>query len=178
MPHTFAGRPWAHWVTFLARQILGITLIVAGALKVGWPEASVQAVRGYQLLPFDLTRPVGYALPVIELVLGLLLVTGLFTRVAAWLGAGIMVAFIIGIAWVWSQGISIECGCFGGGGEVEGAIASYPWHIAGNIGLTACGVWAALFPASPFSLDAKLFAVAPSSVEEAVNEPQHEESPA
>ena len=27
-------------------------------------------------------------------------------------------------------------------------------------------------------LDAKLFAVAPSSVEEAVNEPQHEESPA
>ena len=60
-----AARPWVRWLTFAARQIIGFVLIVAGAIKLPWPEASVLAVRAYQLLPFDLTRPVGYALPVI-----------------------------------------------------------------------------------------------------------------
>ena len=101
MSRTLASRTWVRWVTFGARQILGIVLIVAGALKLPWPESSVQAVRAYQLLPFDLTRPVGYALPVLEVVIGLLLVLGLFTRIAGWLGAAILVAFIIGISWVW-----------------------------------------------------------------------------
>ena len=157
MPHTFAGRRWVRWTTFLARQILGWTLIVAGALKLPWPESSVQAVRAYQLLPFDLTRPVGYALPVIEVVIGLLLVIGLFTRVASWLGVAVMAAFVVGIAWVWAHGLSIDCGCFGGGGEVEDGMARYPWDIARDVGLMACGVWAGLFPRSPLSIDTRLF---------------------
>lgn len=153
MLRSAASRTWVRWVTFVARQILGIVLIVAGAIKLPWPESSVQAVRAYQLLPFDVTRPVGYALPVIEVAIGLLLVLGLFTRVAAWLGAATMVAFIIGISWVWAHGISIDCGCFGGGGESANGIAQYPWEIARDIGLLACGVWAGLFPRSPLALD-------------------------
>ena len=157
MSRTLASRPWVRWVTFGARQILGIVLIVAGVLKLPWPESSVQAVRAYQLLPFDLTRPVGYALPVLEVVIGLLLVLGLFTRIAGWLGAAIMVAFIIGISWVWAHGISIDCGCFGGGGESANGIGQYPWEIARDVGLLACGVWAGLFPRSPLALDNWLF---------------------
>ncbi len=157
MPHAFAGRRWVRWTTFAARQILGWTLIVAGALKLPWPEASVLAVRAYQLLPFELTRPVGYALPVIEVVIGLLLVAGLFTRLAAWLGVAVMAAFIVGISWVWAHGLSIDCGCFGGGGEVENGMAQYPWDIARDVGLAACGVWAGLFPRSPLSADTWLF---------------------
>ncbi len=153
MARTLATRPWARWVTFGARQVLGIVLIIAGAIKLPWPESSVQAVRAYQLLPFDLTRPVGYALPVLEVAIGLLLVLGLFTRIAGWLGAAIMVAFIIGISWVWAHGISIDCGCFGGGGESANGIAQYPWEIARDVGLLACGVWAGLFPRSPLALD-------------------------
>lgn len=157
MPHTFAGRRWVRWASFGARQILGWTLIVAGALKLPWPEASVQAVRAYQLLPFDLTRPVGYALPVIEVVIGLMLVIGLFIRLSAWLGVAVMAAFVVGIAWVWAHGLSIDCGCFGGGGEVEDGMARYPWDIARDVGLMACGVWAGLFPRSPLSVDKRLF---------------------
>ncbi|MFT3862460.1 MauE/DoxX family redox-associated membrane protein [Micropruina sp.] len=174
MLHPPAGRRWVCWATFGARQILGITLIVAGALKLPWPEASVQAVRAYQLLPFDITRPVGYVLPVLEVVIGLLLVLGLFTRLAAWLGALTMVAFIIGISWVWANGISIDCGCFGGGGASENGMAQYPWEIARDVGLLACGVWAGVFPRSPLALDNWLFAVGPTPAE-ADNE-QREES--
>ncbi|MFT4294334.1 MAG: DoxX family membrane protein [Micropruina sp.] len=157
MPLTLPGRPWVRWASFAARQILGWTLIVAGAMKLPWPEASVQAVRAYQLLPFEITRPVGYALPVLEVAIGLLLVIGLFTRVAAWAGAAVMVAFIIGISWVWAHGISIDCGCFGGGGEVENGIAQYPWEIARDVGLLICGAWAAISPGSPLAVDTRLF---------------------
>lgn len=167
MPLTFAGRRWVRWVSFAARQILGWTLIVAGAIKLPWPEASVQAVRAYQLLPFDLTRPVGYVLPVIEVVIGLMLVAGLFTRIAAWLGVAVMAAFVVGISWVWAHGISIDCGCFGGGGEVENGIAQYPWDIARDIGLMACGVWAGLFPRSPLSADTRLFGDLADTLKEA-----------
>ncbi|MFT4217570.1 MAG: MauE/DoxX family redox-associated membrane protein [Micropruina sp.] len=170
MPHAFAGRRWVRWATFAARQILGWTLIVAGALKLPWPEASVQAVRAYQLLPFDLTRPVGYALPVLEVAVGLLLVLGLFTRISAWIGAAVMVAFVIGIAWVWAHGLSIDCGCFGGGGEVENGMAQYPWDIARDTGLFACGIWAALFPRSPLSLDTWLFRTPADITEEELEE--------
>ncbi len=174
MSSSVASRPWVRYVTFAARQILGIVLIVAGAVKLPWPEASVLAVRAYQLLPFDLTRPVGYALPVIEVTIGLLLVLGLFTRLAAWLGALTMVAFIIGISWVWAHGISIDCGCFGGGGESANGIAQYPWDIARDVGLMACGVWVGLFPRSPLALDNWLFG--PSDPPAPADDDEYEES--
>ena len=156
MSGTLATRSWVRWTTFAARQILGIVLIVAGAIKLPWPEASVQAVRAYQLLPFDITRPVGYALPVIEVVIGLLLVLGLFTRVAAWLGALTMVAFIIGISWVWAHGISIDCGCFGGGGEISSGRTAYPLDFARDLVLLLAAGWLVRRPATAYALDARL----------------------
>lgn len=140
----------------LARLILGGVLLVAGALKVGALGESVLAVRAYQLLPYELTEPVGTVLPFAEVALGLALITGTFTRVAGLLGALLMVAFIIGIASAWARGLTLDCGCFGGGGQIpaEEAFAAYPWEIARDIGLAACGVWLTLWPRTPFSVDA------------------------
>ena len=61
------------------------------------------------------------------------------------------------------------CGCFGGGGASDNGIAQYPWEIARDVGLLACGVWAGLFPRSPLALDNWLFALdasAPADDEE------------
>ncbi len=44
-------------------------------------------------------------------------------------------AFIIGIASVWARGITIDCGCFGGGGYDADAASQYPWEIARDVGL-------------------------------------------
>jgi len=161
-------------VTLAARLILGITLVVAGALKVTRLDASVQSVRLYQLLPWDLTTIVGIALPILEIAVGLLLITGTFTRLAAVLGALLMLAFIIGIASVWARGISIDCGCFGGGGAVEASQTQYPQEIARDVGLFLTGAWAAWRPRSPFAIDNWLFA--PTATEPDASE--SEESPA
>jgi len=152
-----AGRPWQDWVGLLARLVLGGALFIAGALKVGNPEASVIAVRAYQILPFSLTRPLGYALPLFEMLLGALILLGLFTRIAAALGTLVMLAFIIAIASAWARGLSIDCGCFGGGGEIAPDQTKYALEIVRDIGFAAAGAWLVWRPRSAFALDSWLF---------------------
>ena len=135
-----AGRAHA-WLGLLARLVTGGVWIVAGALKVTEPAASIDAIRAYELLPWSIVEPLGYALPAIEIVVGLALVLGAFTRGAAVVSALLFVAFIIGIASVWARGIEIDCGCFGGGGPKEDAASSYPWEIARDAGLLAASCY-------------------------------------
>ncbi len=167
---------WPQWLTLLARLVLGGTLLVAGLLKVTRLDASVQSVRLYQLLPWEATAFVGSALPIIEVAVGLLLITGTFTRLSAVIGSLLMLAFIIGIASVWARGISIDCGCFGGGGEVEAGETQYPLEIARDVGLLLAGAWTVWRPRSPFAVDNWLFA--PISPAEPDPNPVQDKEPA
>jgi uncharacterized membrane protein YphA (DoxX/SURF4 family) len=144
-------------IGLLARLALGGVMLVAGVLKVTKPEVSARAVQAYQLLPFDLATYVGYGLPILEVVLGLLLVAGLFTRASAAVAGVLLVAFIIGIASAWARGLSIDCGCFGGGGFDADAAEKYPWEIARDVGLLALSLWLVWRPRTRFALDNVLF---------------------
>lgn len=144
-------------IGLLARLILGVVLLVSGALKVTSPAVSARAVRAYQILPYDFAGYVGYALPVVEILFGLLLVAGLFTRVSALVGGLLMLAFIIGISWAWAHGYSIDCGCFGGGGTIADSQTQYPLEILRDVGIAACAAWLVVRPRTPYSLDHRLF---------------------
>ena len=144
-------------VGLLARLVLGGVVLVAGLLKVGHLETSARAVRAYQLLPYDVAGYVGYALPVLEVAVGLLLVLGLFTRGSAVVGGVLMVVFIIGIGSAWVRGLSIDCGCFGDGGTIAAAQTQYPEEIARDVGLLLCAAWLVLRPRTALSLERRLF---------------------
>jgi uncharacterized membrane protein YphA (DoxX/SURF4 family) len=145
------------WAGTVARLVTGIVWIVAGGLKLTDPYASVEAVRAYDLLPESVVPTVGHLLPVVEVVLGALLVLGLLTRGAAVVSALLLAAFIVGIASVWARGLSIECGCFGGGGAKEGADAAYPWEIARDAGLLLLSLFLVWLRRSRLALDTLLF---------------------
>jgi uncharacterized membrane protein YphA (DoxX/SURF4 family) len=145
------------WFGLLARLVTGGVWIVAGALKLPDPAASVRAVRAYELLPEAVVPAVGYLLPALEVVVGVGLVLGLLTRGAALVSAVLFLAFIVGIASAWSRGLQIDCGCFGGGGFKADASDDYPWEIARDVGLLALSVWLVIRPASALSLDSVLF---------------------
>ncbi|MFW6867488.1 MauE/DoxX family redox-associated membrane protein [Nocardioides sp. CPCC 206347] len=145
------------WVGLLARLVTGGVWIVAGGLKITEPEASIAAVRAYQLLPSSVAEVVGIALPAVELVIGLALVAGVLTRGAAILSALLFVAFIIGIASVWARGIEIDCGCFGGGGSKAGATSDYPWEIARDGALLIASLFIASVRRTRLALDSVLF---------------------
>jgi len=144
-------------VGLLARLILGVVLVLAGALKVTSPAVSARAVRAFQILPYDFAAYVGYALPVVEILIGLLLVGGLFTRVSAVVGGLLMLAFFVGISSAWIRGLSIDCGCFGGGGTIAGSQTQYLPDLLRDAGLVACAAWLVVRPRTAYSLDHRLF---------------------
>ena len=162
------------WLGLAARLVTGVVWIVAGALKLPDPAASVRAVRAYDLLPESVVPTVGHLLPAVEIVVGGALVLGLFTRLAAAASAILFVLFIVGIASVWSRGIEIECGCFGGGGAKAGASSSYPWEIARDTGLLLLSLFLVWSPRTRLSLDKVLFPPLPDprGVEDVEVEPR------
>jgi uncharacterized membrane protein YphA (DoxX/SURF4 family) len=150
------GRAHA-WLGLIARLVTGGVWIVAGALKVTDPASSIAAVRAYELLPGSLVEPVGTTLPAVELVVGIALVVGAFTRGAAAVSTLLFAAFIIGIASVWARGIEIDCGCFGGGGPKKDAASSYPWEIARDVALLAASCYLVVVRRTRFAVDNLLF---------------------
>lgn len=141
------------WLTLIARLILGGVLIAAGALKVGNLQQSAMAVRAYELLPIWIANLFGYALPWIEIGIGLLLALGALVRINGLLGALTMLAFIIAIAQAWARGLSIDCGCFGDGGQIDPEDTKYLSTIIRDLGLLGLGVFLYFFPKGRFALD-------------------------
>lgn len=145
------------WVGLVARLVVGVVWVVAGALKLPDPAASVRAVRAYDLLPEAIVPTVGHVLPLVEVVVGVALVVGVLTRLMAVLSALLFVAFIVGIAAAWSRGLQIECGCFGGGGYSAGATDDYPWEIARDAALLLASVFLVWRSRTRLALDNLLF---------------------
>jgi len=98
----------------------------------------------------------GIGLPLLEITLGILLIVGLGTRFVAALAAVLFVVFIAGIISVWIRGISIDCGCFGGGGTVQRNQTQYPAEIARDLGLLLLSLALVWRPQSKISLDGLL----------------------
>ena len=145
------------WVGLASRLVVGVVWIWAGLIKLPDPAASVTAVRAYQLLPASAAEAVGRALPMVEVVVGVCLVVGLLTRISAAVSALLQIAFIIGIASVWARGISIDCGCFGGGGYDPDAMSQYPWEIARDAALLLMSAFLVVQRRTRWALDNVLF---------------------
>ena len=151
-----ATRPVWPWVATALRVGLGAVALVAGLAKLSDLPESVRAVRAYQLLPEGLAVLIGNALPLVEVILGVLLVLGLFTRVSAAVFGLMLVAFCIGIGSAWARGLAIECGCFGGGGVIDPANTSYVLDLLRDVALITVAAVLVRRPHSPLSLDSAL----------------------
>lgn len=147
---------WQRWAATAVRLLLGGVALYAGAIKLGDLDEAVWAVRAYEILPPDLADVVGRALPLAEVLLGLLLIVGLATRWAAAAWAVLMLAFTVGIASVWARGMAIDCGCFGGGGPIDPAEVNYLPEILRDGGLFVLAALLAWRPVSRWSLDGAL----------------------
>ena len=105
-------------------------------------------------VPEALVGPVAFGLPVLEIAVGLALLTGVFVRTAALACAVLLVLFLIGIGSAWARGLQIDCGCFGGGGAT--ADPAYPAEIARDVALLAVALALARWPRSRLALGGRL----------------------
>lgn len=143
----------ALWVSTAARLVLGGVFLVAGGLKVIDPQSSVAAVRAYRLLPTSVATLVGWGQPFAEIALGLLLLAGVATRIVAATAAVLLIVFIAAVVSAAVRGLSIDCGCFGGGGDVAPGQTTYGLEIVRDVGLLLLAGWLIWQPRSRFSLD-------------------------
>ncbi|MCU7825345.1 DoxX family membrane protein [Kitasatospora sp. DSM 101779] len=150
--------PATEWIGLAARLGLAVVWGWAGLAKVADPAEAAQAVRAYEILPESLVKPVGYGLPFLELALALLLLIGLGTRLVAAVSALLLLTFIAGIASAWARGISIDCGCFGGGGAIDASKTEYFQEILRDSGFLLLALWLVFRPRTKFSVDSWLAA--------------------
>jgi uncharacterized membrane protein YphA (DoxX/SURF4 family) len=141
------------WIGLIARLVLGGVLLAAGLLKYQHLDKSQMAVRAYELLPVSLANILGITLPFIEIAVGILLVIGAAVRISAIVAGILMGAFLIGISWAWAHGLSIDCGCFGGGGQVAPGTANYLPELLRDGGLALLAIYLYRYPQSKFGLD-------------------------
>ncbi|WP_326555213.1 MauE/DoxX family redox-associated membrane protein [Micromonospora sp. NBC_01813] len=143
------------WLSTAARLGLAAVWLIAGGAKVTDLAGSGRAVNAYQVFPYDLAMIIGAALPLVELALGVLLLVGLATRLAAGVSTGLLVVFIAGITSAWARGLRIDCGCFGVGGELAaGQSPSYGLEIARDLAFLALAGFLLWFPRTLGSADA------------------------
>jgi uncharacterized membrane protein YphA (DoxX/SURF4 family) len=140
------------WLATAARLLLGVVFVVAGLVKLPDPAAAERAVRAYRLLPESLVAVVAFGLPVLEIAVGLALLAGVFVRTAAVATAVMLAVYIAAIASVWARGLSIDCGCFGNGGQVAAGRTQYPAEIARDVALLVVALALARWPRSRLAL--------------------------
>ena len=86
---------------FLARITLGINFFIHGLVRIPKLETFANGIiKGFEntMLPEFLVLPIAYAIPIVELILGLFLVLGLLTRKTLTGAAGLMIILIAGSA--------------------------------------------------------------------------------
>jgi uncharacterized membrane protein YphA (DoxX/SURF4 family) len=99
----------------------------------------------------------GAVQPFLEIALGLMLILGIATRLAAVVSAVLLIAFIVGIVSAWARGLRIDCGCFSAGGDLAaGQPTTYFSATIRDIGLLAVAGFLVWFPRSRLSLDSAL----------------------
>jgi uncharacterized membrane protein YphA (DoxX/SURF4 family) len=144
------------WIGTVLRLALAGILFWSGLAKLlETDQARREAILAYRVFPPSWVDFLGWALPAVEVGLAALLLIGLFTRFAAFATALLMLGFIVGISSVWIRGYSIDCGCFGGGGNVseEGKAWRYTSELLRDFLFMGMAVWLVAWPTTKFALD-------------------------
>ncbi|MBO0591691.1 DoxX family protein [Cellulophaga sp. E16_2] len=93
---------------FLTRIAVGVSMFGHGLVRLpkleGFKNHIVQSFEK-SMIPEVLVTPFAYTLPILEFVVGVLLIIGLFTRQALVLGAILMIMLVFGSAMIENWGI-------------------------------------------------------------------------
>jgi uncharacterized membrane protein YphA (DoxX/SURF4 family) len=155
----------------VARLGLAAVWLVSGWLKVVDPNQTYLAVQAYDVLPPGVVSVVAAGIPFLELALGMLLFIGFGTRLTAVVASVVLLGFIGAVAQSWARGLTIDCGCFGGGGQVSAGETAYPQEIAKDIGFLLLAGWLMVRPRTLLSVDRALSGRGLVVVGEAVAQP-------
>jgi len=113
-------------VNFWIRLILGAVFVIASVDKILHPAAFAKAIYNYQILPDAFINLTAIILPWLELLLGILLISGLWLPGAALLANLLLLVFFGALLFNVARGLDVHCGCFST--STEGTPAT-TWYL-------------------------------------------------
>jgi len=138
-------------IALITRIVLGLVFVYASWFKIVDPYEFAINIATYQILPDPYVNVLAITLPWLELVTGILLVAGAFSREASLTVAGMLAMFIVAILIAMSKDLKISCGCFAS--EAAAADIGWPKVIEDGVMLAAAG-WILAWGGGRLSLDA------------------------
>ena len=132
------------------RVYLGIVFIAASLYKIAEPHDFAVSIATYDILPLGLVNLMAILLPWIELICGITLITGWWTRASALCILGMMVMFVAAILIALARDLHMSCGCFTSA-EAEDEISAAT--VLRDLAWTAGALFVLLVDDGRFGLD-------------------------
>jgi uncharacterized membrane protein YphA (DoxX/SURF4 family) len=102
-----------YWVLESAiRILLGLVFLLYGLDKISQPDVFARSIANYRILPEVFVNLMAVVLPWVEVLCGLLLISGQWIRSAALLSGFLLAVFVIAVSITLVRGLDIRCGCF------------------------------------------------------------------
>ena len=145
---TLADRLASSWLTVRIQIALGVFFVAAALPKIVDPPSFAHMIYNYRLVPGAFVNLMGLVMPWLELLAGLALILGIWTRTAAALIGALLLVFVAAISLNLARGNAIDCGCFdvsAAGKSVAERLADMRWVVvrdAGMLLMTAQILWA------------------------------------
>jgi uncharacterized membrane protein YphA (DoxX/SURF4 family) len=133
----FSRSDGARVAALVLRIALAAVFFYAAYTKLSQPWAMFAiAIDAYHLLPDAAIVFVARTLPWFELLIGLLLLSGLLPRISSSLAAALLLAFFVILVRSYLKGMEIDCGCFGLGDKLSAkTLARDGALLAGSLAL-------------------------------------------
>jgi uncharacterized membrane protein YphA (DoxX/SURF4 family) len=128
-----------HIAALVLRIVLAAVFFYAAYTKLSQPWVMFAiAIDAYHLLPEGAVVMVARTLPWFELLIGLLLLSGVLPRISSALATAVLLGFFVILVRSYVKGLDIECGCFGLGDKLSSkTLARDGGLLAGSMALTA-----------------------------------------
>lgn len=134
------------YVELSARYLLGIIFIVASIDKISSPEAFAASIHAYRLSPELFDNLLALLIPWIELVCGILLMSGVKVRASSFILSVLLLLFMVAITAALMRGLKIDCGCFG-----KEHLTPVSWQKVGeDMGLFIVGLYLFFFSGNQY----------------------------
>ena len=100
------------WLTVRVQIALGAIFVVAALPKIADPPSFAHMIYNYRILPANLINFSAIAMPWVEILCGLALILGVWTKPARSIIAAMLIVFMIAITINLLRDNAIDCGCF------------------------------------------------------------------
>jgi len=113
---TESKRWWPRLLLLAGQIVLACIFIAAGYLKLRepWLQFAV-SINSLKIVPDNMLELFARTLPWIELILGIVILTGVWLRWSAAAGSVMLAVFLSVLVRSYALGMQVDCGCFGSG---------------------------------------------------------------